>query len=310
MLYVGCTTLPKPQELTQNIPQNFANEAILIHLSEDNPTESLTPKEQLNALFLDESLNELYEIALQSNTDLQIMQTRIQQANTQLKSAWGGLFPALNVNLNANDSHSKSNTNPPSKTSSQTTQIGATLSWEIDLFGRLNANKSAKESLYYQSLENLKNAEISLLADITSLYFTLRETTLNILLTQKNIIALTQILELTNLKVENGLLDSTELFNKQDLLSNEQNALESLKMKLEENKNALLILLDLNNLPFDINDSFNFHNPQPFNPHTIPADVLLSRPDIQASIQSLYPQNYNKPNAKASLFPILYIIGS
>ncbi|MDE5603370.1 MAG: TolC family protein, partial [Helicobacter sp.] len=42
-----------------------------------------------------------------------------------------------------------------------------------------------------------------------------------------------------------------------------------------------------------------------FNPHTIPADVLLSRPDIQASIQSLYAQIYNKANAKASLFPIL-----
>ncbi|WP_104722136.1 TolC family protein [Helicobacter mesocricetorum] len=305
ILCLGCAKLPNPQELTHKIPQSFSNEEILIHSSNTNLTASLTPKEQLNTLFLDESLSELYEIALQSNTDLQIMQTRIQQANAQLKSAWGGIFPTLNGNLNTANNHSRSNTSPVSKSSSQTTQIAATLSWEIDLFGRLNANKNAKESLYYQSLENLKNAEISLLANITSLYFTLRETTLNILLTEKNITALTQILELTRLKVENGLLDSTELFNKQDLLSNEQNTLQSLKMQLEETKNALLLLLDLNNLPFDIHNSFSFHNPQPLNPHMIPADVLLSRPDIQASIQSLYAQIYNKANAKASLFPIL-----
>ncbi len=304
ILYLGCAKLPNTQELTHKIPQNFINKEILINLSDTNInlTASLAPKEQLKSLFLDESLEKLYEIALSSNTDLQIMQTRIQQARAQLKSAWGGLFPTLNGNLNTNDGHSKNNA---THNSSQSTQIGATLSWEIDLFGRLNANKSAKESLYYQSLENLKNAEISLLAEVTSLYFTLRETALNILLTQQNITALTQALELTHLKVENGLLDSTELFNKQDSLNNEQNTLESLKMKLEENKNALLVLLDLNNLPFDIHDSFAFHNPQPFNPDTIPADVLLSRPDIQASIQSLYVQVYNKANARASLFPTL-----
>ena len=40
------------------------------------------------------------------------------------------------------------------ESSSQNTQIGATLSWEVDLFGRLYAAKNAQESFYYQSLED------------------------------------------------------------------------------------------------------------------------------------------------------------
>ena len=68
ILYLGCAKLPNTQELTHKIPQNFINKEILINLSDTNInlTASLAPKEQLKSLFLDESLEKLYEIALSS----------------------------------------------------------------------------------------------------------------------------------------------------------------------------------------------------------------------------------------------------
>ncbi len=306
-VFFGCSAnLPTESEITQTLPQTFQNTYLISVKAESKDENKATPTEQIKLLFDDSTLTNLFDIALSKNLDLQIMDTRILQAKAQLKSAWGELFPKVNGSLNTNESHTRTNTTPVQKTQSYTSAVGATLSWEIDLFGRLQHSKNAKVSLYEKSLQDLENAKITLLGEIATLYFTLLETSQNLLLTQENIVYYQNALELTRLKVENGLLDSTELFEKQDMLTNEQNTLESLKSNYEENKNALLILLDTLELPFAIESqmpevAITLHL------DSMPANVLLSRPDIKAALFSLYAQVYTKANAKASLFPVLSI---
>ena len=94
-------------------------------------------------------------------------------------------------------------------------------------------------------------------------------------------------MELTRLKVENGLLDSTELFDAQDMLTDEQNTLEQLKTLQEETKNALLVLLDIKNLPFNLVGNYHFVIPNNFSLQTTPADVLLFPPRYQG----IYPES-------------------
>ncbi|WP_238699155.1 TolC family protein [Helicobacter sp. MIT 05-5294] len=307
-IFLGCAAnLPKEAEITQDLPQTFQNTPLISIKSESQTETKLDPTEQIKALFEDSTLNELFDIALNQNLDLQIMNTRILQAKAQLKSAWGALFPSVDGNLNANESHTRTNTTPMQKTQSYTSSVGATLSWEIDLFGRLQHSKNARESLYEKSLQDLENAKITLLGEIATTYLSLLEITQNILLTQENVVHYQNALELTRFKVENGLLDSTELFEKQDMLTNEQNTLESLKSLLEENKNALLVLLDTLEIPFEIESQVTPNIAKELHLDSMPADVLLSRPDIKAALFSLYAQAYTKANAKASLFPILSI---
>ncbi|MDY2584112.1 TolC family protein [Helicobacter sp.] len=304
MLLACSAKLPHTKTLTSSLPLEFHN-TNLIHLNDSKtPKISTNPKEQMELLFLDSNLNALLQTALSKNLDLQITQARILQTQSQLKSAWGSLFPQVSGNLNTSTNHTRTNTTPTLESHNSNSRIGATLSWELDLFGRLRHNKNAKESLYQKSLQDLENAKITLFANIATLYFTLVETTQNIILTQENITHYQEALELTRLKVENGLLDSTELFKKQDLLTEEQNALERLKSTQEESKNALLILLDSNKLPLKNPKSLPTPKTQ-FNLANLPADTLFSRPDIKAALFSLHAQIYTKANAKASLFPII-----
>lgn len=307
-MFFGCAAnLPKDSEITQALPQTFQNTALISVDMESQPLAKTSPIEQMNLLFNDSTLANLFEIALGNNLDLQIMNTRILQAKAQLKSAWGAIFPSVDGSVNANESHTRTNTTPIQKTQSYTSAVGATLSWEVDLFGRLQYAKNAKASLYEKSLQDLENAKITLLGDVAILYFTLLESSYNLILTQENIVHYQDALELTRLKVENGLLDSTELFEKQDLLTNEQNTLESLKSAFEENKNALLILLDTLELPFVVESQISPNAPTELHLDSMPANVLLARPDIKAALFSLYAQSYTKANAKASLFPVLSI---
>lgn len=298
LTFLACSaTLPDSQTLTNSLKPTFTNTQA-IHQDSQQYGRILNPQEQMELLFLDANLNALLQIALTQNLDLQIIHSRILQARAQLRSAWGSLFPKADAMFNANMNQSSGQV--------YSTQIGATLSWEVDLFGRLQHNKNAKQSLYEKSLQDLENAKILLFADIATLYFTLLETQQNLNLTQENITYYQEVLELTRFSVENGLLDSTELFAKQDLLTEEQNTLERLKTLQEESKNALLILLDSNTLPLENLQDYPTP-PTHFDLMQLPADTLLSRPDIQAALFSLHAQIYTKANAKASLFPMLAI---
>lgn len=303
--FIACSVkMPEHKEITKNLPQNFKNTTLISIATDKNTRTFNNPTQQIKILFNDSTLNTLFEIALEKNLDLQITNTKILQAKSQLKSAWSELFPQINANINVNQSYTKNDTRT---NDSNSVQMGATLSWELDIFGRLRYAKNARLTTYEKSLQDYENAKIILLSEIANLYFTLLETYANLELTQLNLEHYTSALELTRLKVENGLLDSTELFEKQDLLTNEQNTKEQLKATLEENTNALLILLDLKTLPFAIHTQTmpKIHTQLDLN--ALPADIILARPDIKASLLSLYGQIYNKANAKASLFPILSI---
>lgn len=293
----ACVTIPSNSELSKNIPTSFNNES-LIQTSKD--TKVLSPEIQLYYLFEDENLRNLYDIALLKNINLQIMQSRILQAESSLKVAFSEFFPKDSASFGGSKS----------KGSGFQTQVLGNLSWEIDVFGKNTNAKNSKESLYKKSMEDFRATQITLLSDVTSLYFNLQEYNLNISLTKENITHYAELLELTRLKVENGLLDSTELFTKQDLLTNEQNTLEILKKQFEESKNALLILLDLKSLPFVLSPSFSYKDDFLFSFEKIPANAILSRPDIRANIYSLYSQIYNKSEAYSSLFPIISISGN
>ena len=282
-VFFGCAAnLPKESEITQTLPQSFQNTSLISVDTQSQAMPKATPTEQIKILFCNDStLENLFEIALSQNLDLQIMNARILQAKAQLKSAWGELFPSVDGSLGANESHTRTNTSKVQKTQSYTSQMGVILSWEVDLFGRLQHSKNARASLYEKSLQDLENAKITLLADIASFYFTLLESSSNLSLTQENIVHYQNALEWTRLKVENGLLDSTELFEKQDMLTNEQNTLESLKSIFEENKNALLVLLDLPHLPFVIESKTPPKFTDQLHLDSMPAEVLLARPDIK-----------------------------
>ena len=311
IIFTACSVrIPDTDSITQNIPDSFNNTTLISIKNAESPNKGTQtpqiPSEQIKLLFQDSTLHSLFDLALANNLDLQIANTRILQAQAQLKSAFSELFPRVDGNLNANTSDSDE-----ANSHSYHSQLGATLSWEVDLFGRLRHSANAKISLYEKSLQDLENAKITLLSDVATLYFTLLETQANIILTQENIVHYTNALELTQLKVENGLLDSTELFEKQDLLTNEQNTLESLKSLAQESQNALLILLDTNTIPQLSQDSLlnlsKFLLNTKLTLNNLPANTLLARPDIKAALFSLHAQIYNKANAKASLFPIISI---
>ena len=138
-------------------------------------TEPFSLKE-FSTLIDDKHLHNLLHIALKNNTDVLIMASRIKQAQSQMKINTANMFPTINVGLNSsyidNRTLSQSTIVRPGANS---INANISMSWEVDLFGKLNALRQSSKKAYLQAQSNLSSVQISLIAQVATLYFTLRE---------------------------------------------------------------------------------------------------------------------------------------
>ena len=119
-------------------------------------------------LFTDTLLQKLITRALDSNTDLNVAKLKVQEAQASLTAAKLAYLPS--VQLNPEGSLSKVKDGQTSKTYT----LGASASWEIDLFGKLtNAKRSELAVLANVSLSRIQ--EVSSMLSWTVLSTKLRQ---------------------------------------------------------------------------------------------------------------------------------------
>lgn len=320
---LGCSTkLPEKSDfITQaHIDPNFQNlspETKPIKIDSIKPEEQgVFALEQLNLLIQDEKLQQILNLALEKNLNVLTMLSRITQAQSQAKISTSNLFPSINANLNANyidrRTLSQSTLVRPG-----TNSINANLnmSWELDLFGKLNALRQSSKKDYAQAQSNLAFAQISLIAQVGSLYFTLRDNANAIKNAKDALQNLEQILSLNEKRYKLGLIDTNTYSDFVASVNEQKNTLETLTFTYEQNKNALLVLLNIPASELDSQIDF-FDSMWQLSPlesveaPNIPSEVILSRADIQASIFALHSQLYKQTNAKLARLPSLSLSGS
>ncbi|WP_334087395.1 TolC family protein [Helicobacter typhlonius] len=277
-------------------------------------TEHFSLKE-FSTLIDDKHLHNLLHIALKNNTDVLIMASRIKQAQSQMKINTANMFPTINVGLNSsyidNRTLSQSTIVRPGANS---INANISMSWEVDLFGKLNALRQSSKKAYLQAQSNLSSVQISLIAQVATLYFTLRENAHSLQIAKATLENLEQIESINKQKYNLGLIDMNTYQGFVANTTTQRNNLENLSYTFEQNKNALLVLLNINaeNLKQEINflSEYQFPRIASFYVDKMPSDILLLRPDIQASIYALHAQLYKQTNAKAARLPTISLNGS
>lgn len=117
-------------------------------------------------LFGDTTLNLLVERALEQNRDLRSAVARIEQAREQLRIARAAFLPAEGVELEAKPTYNRETKIV------QSYAAGATLSWEISLFGALRHTTEAARAEYAAAVWSARGVALSLAAEVATAYFT------------------------------------------------------------------------------------------------------------------------------------------
>ncbi|MES2069941.1 MAG: efflux transporter outer membrane subunit [Pseudomonadota bacterium] len=258
----------------------------------------------------DRALTEIQAQALQNNTSLAQAAARIAQARAEATAAGAALWPA--VDLKAAYASTRSPLQPPPV--KQTYAIaGLDARWEIDLFGAVSTARSGLLARLEARESEWQDARISLAAEVANAYIALRTSEAQQQIVQSMVNSHTLSQKLLQQRTSAGFISAVELAQSNTLLAN---ALTQLQQQKTECAVTLKSLVILSGVPESelrgVLAARTGQIPQPasFVVESLPAKVLLKRPDLRAALQNLSAAASEIGVAEARRYPSLSLMGS
>jgi multidrug efflux system outer membrane protein len=261
-------------------------------------------------LFADQTLNQLVSTALNNNFDLRIAAERVEQARAQLGATRANQYPFLDAQAGFTGTRGSSvgaNTFVPSGTNlkSSYTSLGAALSWELDIWGRLRRLTEAARASYLASEEARRAVGVSLVSDVMETYFQLLEQDLEIEISRKTLGIANDSLKLVELRRQRGAASGLDVRQAEQLLYTASAQIAAAERAVSQSEDLLSLLQG--SVPAAQARGRKLEEiPIPAQlPPGLPAALLERRPDIREAEQNLVAANAQIGAARALYFPQL-----
>jgi multidrug efflux system outer membrane protein len=265
--------------------------------------------------FDDPVLNKLIQTALKENFDVKIAQERILQYRALYRIAKADLFPQVDANAQAIRTKVSESLvfSPFLGTPYQNFyEAGFDAIWELDFFGKIRREKEAATYAVEVQIEEKKDVELSLLAEVTRLYVDIRYFQTKIALYEKKKEVEEGILNFYKDRFHSGI-DS--IIAKEIAEANYQNITSEIPLyeeALKQNFYALVSLLGKN--PETLSLSSLKKGPIPYVRGKVfapmPSSLLRRRPDIRRAEKEFARATANIGVAMADLFPSFSLLGN
>jgi len=279
--------------------------------------------------FNDSLLTELIKRSEFGNLDLQAAVGRVAEARAIRGVAKGGYWP--DIVLGGAYSYQKLSENglqgaqvaPPDDGTGgganslltdpfDTWTAGLSLSWEIDLFGRIRRTVEAADAQLQASVEDYRDVLVTLYAEVGSAYVDARAFQERLDYANQNVSAQENSLELTRDRFNAGLTSALDVAQAEQNLAQTKSSIPILEIGLEASLNRLAVLLG--EAPGSLHEELQEHVglPQVDDKvaYGIPADLLRRRPDIRQAERLLASQTARIGIATADLYPTLSLGGT
>lgn len=263
-------------------------------------TAAATPWQQFFAA--DPRLAALVELAIANNRDLRIAVLNIETARAQVDVRRADRLPTVGVGASAQ----RQSVAPQSVYSA-----GLTVSaFELDLWGRVRSLTDVAAAQFFASEEARRAAQISLVASVANVYFSLLADEELLAITRRTLDTRNESLKLTQLKFDNGASSDLDLRLAQSLVESARVAQAQAQRQRELDENALVLLLG-QPLPAQLAPPRAWAQQDLADvPAGLPSDVLLARPDVRQSEQQLIGANANIGAARAAFLPRISLTAS
>lgn len=263
--------------------------------------------------FNDERLNSLVKSTLKNNTDLSLARLNLEKANEILNLRNKDFLPNLAFNAGAKkmQSSGESYTKAPQARVNDFS-LGAMLSYEIDLWGRVKNSSNAAKSNYNATKYDYEAAKQSIISQTTTTYFQLIALNLQKDILNSTIKTYEETRDYRKRQLDEGAVSNliywqsiAELENAKVRLSDIENAIDltysALSFMSGENLDGILYK--------KVKYSKNLPN-EPKIPEGISSDLLLKRADIASAYERLKASNFLVGVAKTEYFPSLSLTGA
>ncbi len=303
VLVTGCITVgPDYVPPRTSLPERYAEEA---PPAEGAGVPARPPSlEEWWTVFDDPGLDRVVREARERNHDLRIAVARVREARAMLRAAIGERQPAAAAKASA--SREDSGDGPAENSFS----LGADVTWEIDLFGKIRRSVEAAEASLQVTEADRQGVLLAVTAEAARLYLAGWTADRQLRRAREAIAIQRDALELNRARRRHGLVSDLEVAQSERVLASSLATLPKLRAHIARNRHALAVLLG--ETPSEFRLEFP-DRPVPvpdLDPDAgVPADLLRRRPDVIAAERELAARTAKVGVALADLYPSLSLRG-
>ena len=244
-----------------------------------------TPQADWWAHFDDPVLDTLIYMGQNNNLDLAQAIKRVEMARQAVREAKSGYYPQISLGVGWDRARTSGYTTRA--TGSSMTQsyfsVGANLSWEIDLFGRITAKVKEQKGAYRASAEDYNWMCVTIAAEIADYYMQLRTLQQELIVTREHIESQEKVLKITEARKDAGLASMMDVAQAKTTFYSTQASLCNLETDVATTINAIAVLTGT--YPQEMQAMLSAPAPQPNAEWTLDTDVspelLRNRPDVR-----------------------------
>lgn len=274
--------------------------------------------------YQDPVLNRFIETALAQNLEIEAQYERIYEARTQLGLADANRFPTIGLQAEASRERLPGTSIPIDsdfirdliESTNNQFSVAATLSYELDLWGRVARQREASGAFLQQGLYDFEAARSALIGDIITTYFEWQNAQTQYQIALQLVASYEQAVALNQLRFEEGEVAELELRQTDAELATARTELPQIRQRLVATESAMAALLGLT--PQDIFDDAqldftgmrlaDISQPRSL-PEILPVDLLQRRPDLRAAEQAVIAATSQVGVAEADRFPSISLQG-
>ena len=258
--------------------------------------------------FGDATLSALEERIEAGNADLAAAAARYDQARGLVRQARADRFPEIDVAGDA--SRQRLSGGRPLAGGVAATyslvSVGPSLSYELDLFGRVRASVRASEAAAQASASDLAGVRLGLQAQLATAYFDMRGLDARIVLLRQTVEAYQRAYSLTDTRHTGGISSGIDVSRAAAQLSSARAELSAVAIDRQRDEHAIAVLIGEAPAAFSI-AVVDRQTPPPVIPAGLPSTLLERRPDIAAAERRVAAANARIGVARAALFPSVTI---
>lgn len=264
-------------------------------------------------VFTDSTLRSLIDRALANNPDLVAATYRIEQARALAASARSDWFPQIGAGAGATANYGSENAGqvpPGGDRNSESYDLTASLSWELDLWGGIRRSNEAARSRLLEAEFRRAAVQTSLVASVASAYIELKNLDERLAISKRTAASREASLALVTSRRDGGVSSDLEVGQAEALLGQARTAIPITEQAIAAKENEIRFLLGEYPAGVTRAGSLDGLDQSLRIKGGLPSSLLERRPDVAAANQAYQAAVAEIGVAEALRLPSLALTGN
>ena len=313
-LFTACTVGPNYVKPATEIPGAYKEtEGWKVAQPKDHFTRGAWWK-----IYNDPELNALEEQVNISNQSLKLAEAQFRQARALVQVARAAYFPTVTVG--ASFTRARISPNAPSVAGATGTTgtssppysdylLGADVSWELDLWGRVRRNVESSKATAQATATDLESTRLLVQAELAQDFFQLHTSDAQKQLLDAAVIAFQKFLELTKNQYASGVASRADVLSAETQLKTTEAQAIDVGVQRAQLEHAIALLVGKPASLFSVPVGPLTEGP-PAVPVGVPSEILERRPDIAGAERRVAAANAQIGVAVAAYYPTVTLSAS